>query len=124
LLHSPRWRAPMNARYFHGFVDSYRAQLGHWVETKREHQYLHTVQSSRRVIYRFSGHTHPYTELLTRTLVGRDIAGLEALDTGVDLRRPYFTSQYGPSLVVPEVDPQRCGSSAVAILAPQTASPP
>ena len=114
----------MNARYFHGYVDTYQAQLGYWKVTNREHQYWHTVQSSRRVIYRFSGHTHPYTELLTSTLIGKDIAGLERLDTDVDLRRPYFTTQYGPSLVVPEVDPQLCGSSAVALLAQKTSNPP
>jgi hypothetical protein len=111
-------------RYFHSYVDTYRAQLGYWKVTKREHQYLHTVQNSRRVFYRFSGHTHPYTELLTNTLIAKDIVGLEKLDTDVDLRRPYFTRQYGPALVVPQVDPQLCGSSAVALLAPTTNNPP
>lgn len=114
----------MKARYFHGYVDTYRARLGYWMVTKREHQYLHTVQNARSVFYRFTGHTHPYAELLMGTLIGKDIVGLEELDTGVDLRRPYFTKEYGPSLVVQEVDPQLSGTSAVALLAPQTNNPP
>src|SRR5262249_1347375 len=86
--------------------------------------YLHTVQNARRVFYRFTGHTHPYAELLVNTLIGKDIVGLEKLDTDVDLRRAYFTKEYSPALVLPELDPQLSGSAAVALLAPQANNPP
>ncbi len=50
-------------------------------------------------------------------LIRGDIAGLERLDTEVDLRRPFFTTEYSPDKVVGAVDPALCGTSPVAVVA-------
>jgi len=107
----------MKARYFHGYLDTYQTSLGFWKVTKRERKYLHTVHHARRVLYRFTGHTHPYAQKLVGELIAKDIDGLQRLDTDVDLRRAYFTRDYAPEKVVAEVDPALCGNSSVALVA-------
>jgi hypothetical protein len=107
----------MNTRYFHGAAETYHGKLGFWKVTQRERKHLHTVQHARRVLYRFAGHTHPYAEKLVGELINKDIEGLERLDTEVDLRRTFFTTQYLPEKIVAEVDPALCGDSPVAVLA-------
>lgn len=72
---------------------------------------------ARRILYRFSGHTHPYAQRLVSELIVADVAGLQRLDTDVDLRRTFFTATYNPQLVIAEVDPALCGDSPVAVVA-------
>ena len=69
----------MKTRYFHGSIDTYQAALGAWRVTNREQKYLHTVQHARRVLYQFSGHTHPYAEKLIGELINRDPEEIEPL---------------------------------------------
>jgi hypothetical protein len=107
----------MKDRYFHGHIDKYRASLGYWKVIKREHEYLHTVHHSRRVLYRFTSHTHPYAQKLVTELILKDIAGLEMLDTDVDLRRTFFSKDYAPGKIVEEVDASQLVDSPVGILA-------
>jgi hypothetical protein len=107
----------MKDRYFHGHIDRYRASHGYWKVIKREHEYLHTVHHSRRVLYRFTTHTHPYAQKLVTELILKDIAGLEKLDTDVDLRRTFFSKDYAPGKIVEEVDASQLEDSPVGILA-------
>ena len=109
-----------DVRYFHGHTDTYQEALGFWTVTQRERRYAHTVQYARRVLYRFTGHTHPYAQRLMWELINGDIEGLERLDTEVDLRAPFFTREYSPPKVVAEVDPTLCGDSPVAVVAIRT----
>ncbi|WP_026600884.1 hypothetical protein [Methylomonas sp. 11b] len=107
----------MKSRYFHGYIDSYKASLGYWTKIKSEHEYQHTVHHARRVLYKFTGHTHPYAQKLMAELILNDIDGLEKLDTDVDLRRTYFMRDYGASSPIPEIDPALLQNSPVAVLA-------
>lgn len=104
-------------RHFHGSSDSYRATLEQWRVSKRETKHLHTVKNTRRIVYRFSAHTHPYAQKLVTELITKDVDGLQRLDTEVNLRRPFFTSTYAPSKVIDQLDPALCGDAAVALLA-------
>ncbi len=104
-------------RYFHGAIDTYHAAIGRWKVTKREVKQAHIVESARHILYRFSGHTHPYVQQLVQELVVKDIAGLQRLDTDVDLRRTYFATEYAPTKIVDEIDPAQTNSSAVAVAA-------
>jgi hypothetical protein len=106
-----------NVKYFHGHIDTYQEALGYWRVTQRERKYAHTVQYARRVLYRFTGHTHPYAQKLIAELINNDVDGLERLDTEVDLRAPFFSSKYVPQKVVAEVDPAPIGDSPVAVVA-------
>jgi Tc toxin complex TcA C-terminal TcB-binding domain len=111
----------INVKYFHGHVDTYQQSLGNWKVTQRERTYEHTVQYARRVIYRFTGHTHPYAQRLVAELLSGDVGGLQRLDTDVDLRDPFFTDEYAPGKIVAAVDPALAGDATVAVLA---AKPP
>jgi hypothetical protein len=106
-----------NVKYFHGHIDTYQQALGYWMETQRERTYVHTVQYARRVLYRFTGHTHPYAQRLIAELINNDIDGLERLDTEEDLRVPFFSRDYTPKKVVAAVDPALVGDSPVAVVA-------
>lgn len=110
-----------NARYFHGSLDQYQAVLGHWTVTDRHRTYAHTVEHARRVLYRFTDHTHPLAQKLVQELVNKDVDGLEAVDTGASLRRTYFTADYAPEKVIGAVDPTLCGTAPVAVVAVKTA---
>jgi hypothetical protein len=109
-----------NTRYFHGSTDQYQSALGYWAVTDRHHDYAHTGAHARRVLYRFTDHTHPLAQKLVEELVNRDVEGLEALDTGPDLRRTYFTADYAPEKVIGAVDPALCGTAPVAVVAVKT----
>src|SRR4029453_2474731 len=99
-----------NVRFFHGALDTYFARVPQWRIVSQERKYAHSVQHARRLVYKFSGHTHPYAQLLMSELIGKDIDGLERLDTDVDLRRTYFLKDYAPNRVIERVDPALCGS--------------
>ncbi|KWC42430.1 hypothetical protein WL51_03580 [Burkholderia ubonensis] len=107
-----------NARFFHGSLDTYFSRLQQWRIVSQERKYAHSVQYARRLVYKFSGHTHPYAQRLMSELIIKDIQGLERLDTDVDLRRTYFLGDYAPSKVIERVDPALCGSDATAVVAP------
>jgi hypothetical protein len=111
-----------NARFFHGALDTYFAQLPEWRIVSQERKYAHSVQHSRRLIYKFSGHTHPYAQRLMSELINSDIQGLERLDTDVDLRRTYFKQEYAPNNVIDRVDPALCGANPTAVVAPKRAN--
>lgn len=105
-------------RSFHGMRDTYHAAVfGDWRVTNRERRYAHEVEHARHLVYRFYGHTHPYAQRLMWELISKDIAGLQQLDTEVDLRRLYFTASYSPDKVIAAVDPALCGDSPVAVVA-------
>src|SRR5919198_6295485 len=71
---------------------------GHWEETGRELRAEHIVTHSRRLLYRFRMHFHPYAERLVRELVAADIDGLERLDTKQpELRDVFFDKRYKPT---------------------------
>lgn len=106
-----------NSRIFHGAFDTYSARLPQWRIVSQERKYAHSVQHARRLVYKFSGHTHPYAQLLMSELIGKDIDGLERLDTEVDLRRTYFQRDYAPNKVIERVDPALCGSDVTAVVA-------
>lgn len=110
-----------NARFFHGALDTYFARLPQWRVVSQERKYAHSVQHARRLVYKFSGHTHPYAQRLMSELIGKDIQGLERLDTDVDLRRTYFKREYAPNKVIDRVDPALCGAEATAVVAPKKA---
>lgn len=110
-----------NVRFFHGALDTYFARLPQWRIVSQERKYAHSVEHARRLVYKFSGHTHPYAQHLMSELIGKDVQGLERLDTDVDLRRTYFLRDYAPSKVIERVDPALCGSDATAVVAPSKA---
>jgi hypothetical protein len=110
-----------NARFFHGALDTYFARLPQWRIVNQERKYAHSVQHARRLVYKFSGHTHPYVQRLMSELIGKDVQGLERLDTDVDLRRTYFMQEYAPKKVIDRVDPALCGVDPTSVVAPKKA---
>jgi Tc toxin complex TcA C-terminal TcB-binding domain len=109
-----------STRYFHGMFDTYHGSLGHWV-TERGRKYDHSVEHARHILYRFATHTHPYAQRLVWELITNDIDGLQRLDDQTDLRRTFFTTDYGPIKVVPEIDPALCADAPVGVLATRKA---
>lgn len=102
---------------FHGNDDEYQNYLGKWKIKQRENRYAHTVKYARHVIYRFTGHTHPYAQRLMWELIDKDVDGLQRLDTEVKLRAMYFKATYAPTKIIGAVDPAECGTAPVAIVA-------
>lgn len=111
-------------RYFHGKLDNFHELLTQWRVTKQERKFLHSVQHTRRIVYRFTEHIHPYAPKLMTTLINQDVAGLQRLDTETDLRQPFFTNDYLPTQVVDQLDPAVVGKMAVAVLAQPNATLP
>lgn len=106
-----------NVRNYHGFIDNYATKLGEWKIKKQEHKFTHTVEHARHVIYKFTNHTHPYAQKMVQELISKDIEGLQQLDNEVNLRKPYFKSDYAPVKVISEINPDLCEGAPVAVVA-------
>src|SRR5205823_2904496 len=85
------------AQNFHGILDSQYAAVSSWRTTEREFVPRHIVTHSRRLLYAFRIHFHPYVERLMSELVQRDVEGLQDLDTAVpELKEEFFKALYQP----------------------------
>src|SRR4051812_27798041 len=104
-------------RNFHGLFDTQDASVGYWKIVEQQRVPHHTVSHSRRLLYRFHNHFHPYAEQLLQELVINDIAGLEALDTRVpELREDFFDATYKPKTTIALRSSADFGSDPAAVL--------
>jgi hypothetical protein len=105
-------------RRFHGLLDTQYATISSWQTTKREIVPHHIVTHSRRLLYEFRMHLHPYPERLVSELVEKDIEGLEALDTAVpELREEFFADRYKPKLAIAPRGAADLGDDPAAVVA-------
>ena len=105
-------------RAFHGVRDTQFAALGHWRVVKQERVPVHLVMYSRRLLYEFRYHAHPYAESLLHELERNDIVGLQELDTRVpELREEFFEERYQPSQAISPRSASDVGGYPAAVLA-------
>jgi hypothetical protein len=104
-------------RQFHGLFDTQFYRLGYWKVIKRERVPQHVVTHSRRLLYHFRTHFHPYVPHLLTELDEKDIDGLEALDTRVpELREDFFEDRYKPGKTVMPTVVEDFGSTPVGVV--------
>jgi hypothetical protein len=104
-------------RGFHGLLDTQYASLSHWKVTKKERVPHHIVTHSRRLLYQFRTHFHPYVERLLTELVEKDIEGLEDLDTRLpELREEFFEQLYKPMTSISLRSAEDMGPEPAAVL--------
>lgn len=104
-------------RQFHGLFDTQFYRIGYWKVIKRERVPHHVVTHSRRLLYRFRTHFHPYVPYLLTELVDKDIDGLEALDTRVpELREDFFDARYKPGTTVLPTVVEHFGTTPVGVV--------
>jgi hypothetical protein len=104
-------------RQFHGIFDTQYFRIGYWKVIKRERVPQHVVTHSRRLLYRFRTHFHPYVPHLLTELIEKDIEGLEALDTRIpELREEFFDDRYKPGKTVMPTVVEDFGSTPVGVV--------
>lgn len=104
-------------RQFHGLFDTQYYRIGYWKVIKRERVPQHVVTHSRRLLYRFRTHFHPYVPHLLTELIEKDIEGLEALDTRIpELREEFFGDRYKPGKTVMPTAIADFGSTPVGVV--------
>ena len=98
-------------------LDTQYARLAYWKVIQRERNPHHIVTHTRRLLYRFRMHFHPYAERLMRELIEKDIQGLEELDTAIpELREEFFEALYKPKTSIALRSAADMGSEPAAVV--------